>query len=373
MAIPGFGYRLVNDLLMEISKHVVEPILLTTLTAPVVTPGSQTVLVGSVLDPNNSELAVYIGAQVVVDTGANAEIVTITAFTVSPASITAVFAGAHASGVPLTGATFPTQHATDEIYGQAEMIGYVARAQNEFLEQVPVAFSLFYQSTITGQMLQSLPANAIELNHVSLSQLSLPITSLVRAGGIVTATFANPHGLLANGTFWIVQPADLTFQGVFRVASVPDPYTLTYLQFAEDAATADGTAAYFVRLYELTQEELSMNNRQWRSTWGTPSAFYEDRTGNYQWGLGAIPAVGAPLELICSIRDSDTLTLLDGFLIADTILHFVKWLAISYIASKDGCYRNEQLAQYGQMRFKRGVMAVQRLIDNQQVGAQGAG
>jgi hypothetical protein len=358
---------------MEISLHVVEPILLTTLSAPILAPGSQTVLVGSILDPQNSELAVYVGAQVVVDTGTSAEIVTITAFVVSPASITAVFAGAHASGVPVSGATFPTQHATDPIFTQDEMIGYVARAQNEFLEQVPVAFSLFYQSTITGQMLQSLPANAIELNHVSLSQLSLPIISLVRAGGIVTATFANPHGLLANGTFWVVQPADLTFQGVFRVASVVDPNTITYLQFANDAATTGGTAAYFVRLYELTSEELTLNNRQWKQTWGTPSSWFEDRSGNYQWGLGAIPAVGAPLELICSIRDSDVLTLLDGFLAADLLVPYFKYLAMSYIFSKDGVYKDPQRAQYCDMRFKRGVAAVQRWIDNMVVQAQGIG
>jgi hypothetical protein len=299
--------------------------------------------------------------------------VTITAFTVSPASITAVFANTHANGVSLMGATFPTQHATDPIFTQDEMIGYVARAQNEFLEQVPVAFSLFYQSTITGQMLQSLPANAIELNHVSISQLSLPIISLVRAGGIVTATFANPHGLATNGTLWVVQPNDLTFQGVFRVATVVDQFTLTYLQFAAYGATTGGTAAYFQRLYELTSEELTLNNRQWKQTWATPTSWFEDRSGNYQWGLGPIPAVGAPLELIASIRDSDTLTLLDGFLVADLLVPYFKYLAMLYIFSKDGVYKDPQRAQYCDMRFKRGVAAIQRWIDNMAVGAQGGG
>src|ERR1039458_1552178 len=107
MSIPGFGFRNVNSLLMEISLHVVEPILLTTLSAPVAAPGLQTVLVGSVLDPQNSELAIYAGAQVVVDAGASAEIVTITAFAFSPASITAVFANTHANGASLMGAAFP--------------------------------------------------------------------------------------------------------------------------------------------------------------------------------------------------------------------------------------------------------------------------
>lgn len=346
---------------MEISRHLVEPILMTTLTEAVPAPGVQTVTVASLLDSANNEPAVYGGASLVCDTGANAEIIVVTP--VGGGTITANFTKAHLSGVPLTGAAFPTQQTTDPIYTQSEMIGYVSKAQNEFLERVPVAMQLFYQNTITGQLYQSLPANVIELNHVSISQLSLPITSLVRVGGVVTASFADPHGLKAGQTFWVVQPGDLTFQGVFQVASVTDNKTLTYLQDAANNTTAGGTVAYFVRLYEVTQAELNMANRQWRQTWGTPTAFFEDRTGNYQWGLGAIPSVGAPLELLCSIRDNDVLTLLDGFLIADTILHYVKYLAMSYIFSKDGVYRDPQRAKYCQERFERGVKTIQRWLD----------
>ena len=77
--------------------------------------------------------------------------------------------------------------------------------------------------------------------------------------------------------------------------------------------------------------------------------------------------------MICSIRDSDTLTLLDGFLISDVILLYAKYLAMSYIFSKDGVYKDPQRAQYCDMRFKRGVAAVQRWIDNMVVQAQGVG
>lgn len=368
MAIPGFGFRTVNTLLMEISLHLVEPIVQTTLTESVAAPGVASPTVGSTAN-------IYVDALLVCDTGTNAEVISVLA--IGAGSIEAVFAKAHASGVPLTAATFPTQEGTDPIFTQAEMIGYVSRAQNEFLEQVPVAFAQFFQQTTTGQLYQPLPATAIELDHVALSQLSLPITSLVRSGSVVTATFADPHDLSVGDTFWVVQPEDLTFQGVFEVASIIGPPSmsnqLTYLQYLADASTTGGTVAYFSRLYEVTQSELTMANRQWRQGWGTPQNFFQDRTGNYQWGLGAIPAVGAPLELICSVRDADTLTLLDGFIIPDTILHFVKYLAMSYAFSKDGVYHDAQRAKYCEERFKRGVATVQRFLDSMIVDAQGVG
>ena len=112
-----------------------------------------------------------------------------------------------------------------------------------------------------------------------------------------------------------------------------------------------------------------MANRQWRQMWATPRSWFEDRTGNYQWGLGPIPAVGAPVELLASVRDNDTLTLLDGFLVADMLVPYFKYLAMSYVFSKDGVYRDPQRAKYCQERFNRGVAAVQRWMDAQQMGA----
>ena len=379
MAIPGFGARLVNDLLMEVSRHLVSPILLTNITQPVPAAGIQTITVASLFDAANGQLAVYVGAMLVCDTGTNAEVITLTDFDPVAGTITAVFANLHASGAALTGATFPTQQVTDPIFTQSEMIGYVARAQNEFLEKVPVAMQLSYQQTATNQLYQPLPSNAIELNHVSLSQLSLPIVSLVRSGSVVTATFTDPHGLAINQTFWVVNPSgssnplgDASFYGVFQVASVPTSRTLTYLQYEADASTTGGTAAYFNRLYEVTQTELTMANRQWRNTPGTPTSFFEDRSGNYQWGLGPIPAVGFPIEVLYSIRDSDTLTLLDGFLVADQILYVPKYLALSYIFSKDGVYHDSQRAKFCMERFKRGVMALNRWCDANVVQMQAA-
>ena len=75
MAVPGTGYRNVLSVMLEISFHLLEPIISTTLTSAVSASGSATVTVGSLGIPSKP---LYIGAQVVVDTGINQETVTVT-------------------------------------------------------------------------------------------------------------------------------------------------------------------------------------------------------------------------------------------------------------------------------------------------------
>jgi len=372
MALPGIGARTANSVLQEISLHLCCPYLSTTLLTAVTVPGSQTVTLGTLRDQNNNEIAVYAGAQLVVG-GPGAEIIIVTAFSPSSNQITATFARTHLQGSPVTAATFSLQQPTDPIYTQPEMLGYLSRAQNEFLEQVPFTFAIFSQSATTGSIIQSLPSTAIELNRVAASTLSLPITSLVRAGNTVTATFSAPHGLSVGSTFWVLDPEDSSFAGVFKVATVASSTVVTYEQDAADASTTGGTAEYYIRLYELTQEELTMANRQWRAQFGAPTAFFEDRTGLYQWGLNAQPPFGLTLELLCSIRDTDNLSLLDGFLVPDPLVPYVKYLAMNYALSKDGVFADPQRARYCEMRFRRGVAAVQRWLDGMKVNTKGSG
>ena len=366
MALPGNGARTVNSLLSEISLHLVEPIVISSLSAGV-SPGLQTVAVANTN-------AMYVGAMLVCDTGAATEVITLTA--VGANSITAVFANPHPLHAPLSGATFPVQQTTDPIYTQAEMIGYVARAQNEFLEAVPCIFALFSQDALAGYVIQSLPETAIELNRVAASAMGTPITSLVRTGGVVTATFASDHGLVAGNTFWVQSPTDSSFAGVFKVDTAPPltPDILTYEQEGVDASTTGGRAVTWVRLYELTQEELAMANRQWQSMpIVMPSAFFEDRVGLYRFGLDGRVSVTVPLELLCSIRDSQTLTLLDHFLIPDMLAHGVKYRALAFAFEKDGSWQDPQRAAYCNERFKRIVMATQRFLNGMGMNAQGEG
>lgn len=357
MANPGFGKRLANDVLIEISLHLVQPYVNTTLVGIVPSPGNHIVQITS-LD------WIYIGAMLVVDTGANAEVITVNDISTSPVlSITAIFAKAHAAGTAVTAATFPLQQDTDPVYTQSEMLGYLARAQNEFLQAVPCVFQISRQIALIGQVVQVTPPTSIELNRVAASRIANPITTLVRSGNLVTATFADPHGQKVNSTFWVINPVDLTFQGVFQVLTVPTTRTLTYSQIAANASTTGGFIAYYVRMYETTQEELNMANRQWQQTPGQPTSWFEDRTGLYHWGLAPKPEVQTPVELLYSIRDTDTLGLLDGFAIPDGLVYLVKWQTVGYALEKDGCCQDMQRAAYCHERYKRGVLAVERFTD----------
>jgi len=360
MAIPGNGSRTANSVLIEISCHLVCPFVTRNL-GILVAPGVHTI--------SGPTDAMYNGALLVCDTGSSAEVIAISNVTAN--SFTATFTKSHFSNAPLLTATFPLQAETDPVFTQSEMLGYLSRAQNEFLERVPCIMAIFEQAAVPGVIPQVLPSLAIELNRVAASNKALPIVSLARSGNVVTAVFVDPHGLSAKQTFLVKDAGDPTFDGAFAVTTVVGPKSITYNQVAPNASTTGGTLQYLVRLYEVTQQELTMANRQWRQTPGFPTSFFEDRSGVYGWGLGALPAFGIPLELLCSIRDTDTLGLLDHFLVPDVAIHGVKYLALAYAFSKDSVFADSQRAAYCQQRFERVVLALERFIDNMMGGRNG--
>lgn len=365
MANPGLGFRTVNSLLIEISYHFLQPYVNTIITDVVAAPGVATVHVSSLL-------AVYVGCELVVDTGlVSQELITVTAFDPTTGTITANFANAHAANAPLIGGTFPIQQPTDPFYTQPEVLSYIARAQNEFLARCPCIYQLVAQSIMFGQILQLSPCAMIEMNRVAISAANLALTSLTRASNLVTAVSATPHGLLLNEKFSVVLSTDATFLGAFKVLAVPTSLTFTYNQYAADATVAAPTIGIWKRLYEMSQEEITMQNRDWQNSFqAIPRSWFEDRTGNYAWGVSGRPTSNFPAELLISQRDSDVLLPTDGFLIPDLVLHFVKYLAMSWMYDKDGEQRNPEMAKYCKSRFDRGVMATQRWIDKIMSSAQ---
>ena len=72
--------------------------------------------------------------------------------------------------------------------------------------------------------------------------------------------------------------------------------------------------------------------------------------------------------MLVSLRDSDQLLMTDGFLVPDVVLHYVKWLAMNYIWSKDGEQSNPLLAKYSEMRYRRGVATVNRWLKGMGLG-----
>jgi len=363
MAIPGIGYRTANDVLLEIGFHLCSPNVITALTANVAT-GVQTAAVGTTN-------AMYIGALVVVDANTvNAEVVTVTAV-VDATHFTGDFANAHSSGASVSAATFPTQQPTDPIFTQTEMLGYLSRAQNEFLTAVPSYFAFFQQNVVVGQIFQTTPSTAIQIERIAASPFQQSITSLTRSGNVVTAVFPYPHGLVQYNTFMVVNALNTSFDGVFAVASVPSPTTFTYIQVGANAATTGGYIESMLRLYELTQEELSQQNRSWRyDSAGPLQNWFEDRSGLYGWGTGGLPSSNFPVELLCAVRDKDMLSLLDGFLVPDLCLHGVKYLTLNYIWSKNGIQQQPQMAEWALKRYAQVVMATQRWIEQMRMGTR---
>lgn len=351
--------------MIEISCHLLEDFVWTTLATAVPIPGISTVMVNSLGINRN---AVYVGARLVVDTGVNQEIVTVTAVNPAANTFSAAFNFAHAIGTLVQGATFPVQAASgDPLFTQSEILGYIARSQHDFLMECPVHFRASTQFAEFGQIYQQLPCDTIELAHISSSTMSVALAVLDRTSNVVTAASVSPHGMIPGQKFSVYNVPDPSFVGAFTVASVIDPVTLTYIQYAPDADIADATGGSLIlwkRVYLTDQESLYQQNPFWRNQNITEiRSAYEDRTGNYRFGINGKAATRFPLEIVVSIRDTDTLEMTDGFLVPDLCLHIVKYKALEYVWGKDGEVRNPLLQKYCEMRFRRGVMAVQRWLD----------
>jgi hypothetical protein len=344
-------------LIFEISLHLCMPAVYAGLSNPIAAGAGVTATVGSTY-------AMYSGAQLVVEQPGNAAQEVVTVLTVpSPTTFTANFANAHAAAAPVWGATFPTQQATDPIFTQAEMLQYLSRAQNEFLTAVPCFYQRFFQTVNTGLIYQATPPTAILIDRIAASALDIGITSMVRAGGVVTLTAGGPTNLVQYNTFAVVNPTDASFAGVFAVISAPSPNVITYRQVGADGSTTGGTIQSMRRLYELTQEELVQQDRSWQSNYVGPlQSWFEDRAGLYRWGVGGRPSSNFPVELLCAVRDTDTLGLLDGFLVPDVCIHGVKALVMNYCQSKDGIAQQPQMAEFWLRRYSQVVIATQRYI-----------
>jgi hypothetical protein len=311
--------------------------------------------------------ALYDGAQIVIDWGTlNQEIVTVTNVNEPSSSFTATFTFTHAIGATVIGATFPTQATSgDYFFSPSEILGYLARAQNEFLAQVPCIFSLNTQIVQFGQVYQQLVCDAIEMNRVASSSMYIPLLSLTRANNTVDAVAQSPINLVQGQKFSIYNTLDPSFVGAFKVGPfMGPPNTWRYTQVGPDSSTNGGAAVLWLRLYETSQKELSIQDPFWRNqNLSKLSSWYEDRTGNYKWGVNGKPASAFPVEVLVSQRDTDTLAMTDYFLVPDILIHAVKYKALSYTWGKDGEARDPLRQKYCEMRFDRLVLATRRWMD----------
>lgn len=163
MAFPGTGYLIANDILTDISYVLVEPVVNTTLGTAVV-PG-----VATCTSP--SMVAIYAGAQLIVDTGGAQEVIVTSS--VTSTTFTATFANAHASTVQLIGATFPVAENNNPFFTQSEMLSYLSNAQNDYLLRVPMILTTATQNFAPTQRTQSMPADTVQIERVAVNGTAL--------------------------------------------------------------------------------------------------------------------------------------------------------------------------------------------------------
>lgn len=289
--IPSPNLRTANDLMVEISLHLVEDIVNTALTQPIIAGSPATAFVGSVV-------GMYAGAQVVITNSTPANppssndvaIITILSFDPSTNSFTANFLQDYGAGSTLLGGTFPTQQPTDPFFTQTEVLNYLAQAQNEFLVRCPLIFDKAYQDVLLGVEIQPVPPTAIELERISI-----------------------------NG----------------------------------------------VRLLEVSQTELSMQDPEWfyDNSDPTPLSWFEDRTGFYGFGLSPVPQAQFQCLTWISQRGPEVLNLLSNFLIPDAAIHGVKYRTLSILMSKNGEQASPTMARLYQKRFESTVAIMSRFLD----------
>jgi hypothetical protein len=262
----------------------------------------------------------------------------------------------------------------------------------------PIVQTTLTQNVLTGSQTVTVASTnnmyvgaLLVIGNYTANQEVVTITA-VNVGVSFTAVFANTHSNtdpIITATFptqaiagdpFFTQAEMLSYlsraQNEFlaRVPCIFQRFTQNlianqYLQVTPSTTieinrVAISNAGVLTRLYETSQEELTMQDRNWESeTPTTPLAYFEDRTGVYGWGVKPIPDLPYTVELLCAIRDSDSLLLTDGFLIPDLFLHIVKYKTLAYSYSKDGEMRNPEMESYCSMRFERGLLAVQRWME----------
>lgn len=153
----------VNDLLSECELALPESPVATALSAAVAT-GSQTVQVGSIA-------GMYVGAQLIVGSGASQEIVALTALDPVAVTLTAVFAQTHNSGESVQGATFWAGQTANPLFTQTEMLAYLAETENDFLLRTRCLYFVGQMNVQVGVASYSQPADCIRLERIALGTI----------------------------------------------------------------------------------------------------------------------------------------------------------------------------------------------------------
>ena len=113
-------------------------------------------------------------------------------------------------------------------------------------------------------------------------------TGAARSSNVVTITTTAVHGLQAGQTVKVACTDDATYDGTFKVATVPATTTLTYAQVADDDS-GDGGGSVYVMSYPLRGIDVTgaatstdANKVAWKG-WAPEKVYYTD-----DWALQPI-------------------------------------------------------------------------------------
>lgn len=387
------GSRRVIDVLAEISGHLVEPVLQTTLVTFALQGHGEggygqggygsSIVTGVVIDVP-IEFYLYVGADIILNyQGDTEEVVTVTAVNYAQNSFSCDPIHQHYPGEPVFGATFPTQASTDPLFTQAEIMAYLSQAQNDFITKVPLVLELFPLTPVSiGQQYQSLPANTIELERVSLlnqSSSSASISQISLVDGAVTAILAGPvpdwtpglevmvQGVGEGGAAFDTPPGQTIV--LSEVLNALGEWIVSWTLPGVSNTNAVGgkiSVPKMTRLYESSLEQISMSDPNWQMNTFSPqpTKWYEDRTGLYGWGMAPVPRSSYFVELLCSITDTQELSMLDSFLLPDCFVPYVKYKAMADALSKDGEQRSPTMCGFFLQRYNFGLMLADRFLRN---------
>ena len=267
----GVGNLIANDLLTDAAYVMLQPSVNTNVPAPT-SLGVQTV---PIYDPS-----MYVGAQVVmgVTGSATLEVVTISAV-VPGVSFTADFSFVHSAGEPIRGATFPVRQATDPLFTQVEMLGYLSTAFNDFLLDSPLVYAVGSTAISANTQSGPLPADSLFPVRAALNSYPLRETSQSNLDSLhynwVQSTHKTPRAYFRDKLpqqtvgVWPIPTSNIALEVVYaqRQAALlglgdgfllPDPYCLYPLcralsfAFSKDGEGRNPTLAkYFASRYEF--------------------------------------------------------------------------------------------------------------------------
>lgn len=120
------------------------------------------------------------------------------------------------------------------------------------------------------------------------------------------------------------------------------------------------------------QEQSQLGNDWLNYTWpgtapSSPAIRYQDRVNFETYAIQPAPSATTVAELIYAQRDSQSLQLIEGFLLPDPFLTYVKYKVLAQCYGKEGEMRDMARARYCEQRWEIGIKLGRKFYENAQM------